>query len=157
MDFFTFLKKNPYVFSYDIRFNSKRKDLMLKVSQIPLTLTRNGLPRIILLSLIPAPAKEKSAPVLYRLYDNLYFSYSLSNNQWEMMNVPFVTNNEFKVVLLSAQGYTEVEIAEQMCKSHDSIRSYKRSIYQKLGVKNIIVAIPFLMYNKWLTICDDNN
>lgn len=142
--------ENQFIFSYDTVVRAERSALIFKITQFPLVITKNGLPRIILLSIIPSPVKEREEPVMYRYNDKLYYRYTLLNDRWEKMNVPFLTDNEFKVILFSAQGYSEVEIAEKMYKSHDSIRSYKRAIYKKVGVNSINAAIPFLICNKWL-------
>ena len=48
---------------------------------------------------------------------------------------------EHDILMLSSQGYTIKEIASMLCKSEDSIKSYKRVLFAKLGVKSITEAV----------------
>ena len=50
---------------------------------------------------------------------------------------------ERQVLILSSQGLTMNEIADKMCKSVDSIKFYRRNIFEKVGTKNITEALMF--------------
>ena len=55
---------------------------------------------------------------------------------------------ELEVLRLSAAGLTMTEIANKMCRSLDSIKTYKRHAFDKLGVANITEAISRATLNK---------
>ena len=52
-----------------------------------------------------------------------------------------LSETEREVLRLSAQGYTMNDIADRMCKSVDTIKACKRSLFAKSGVKNIAEAL----------------
>jgi len=55
---------------------------------------------------------------------------------------------ELEVLSLSAAGLTMTEVADRMCRSLDSIKTYKRHAFDKLGVANITEAISRAILNK---------
>ncbi|MBQ9216032.1 MAG: helix-turn-helix transcriptional regulator [Prevotella sp.] len=48
---------------------------------------------------------------------------------------------EKQILTLSAQGYTMKEIAGQMLRSFDTVKFYRRQIFEKLDVQNITEAL----------------
>ena len=48
---------------------------------------------------------------------------------------------EKQILTLSAQGYTMKEIAEKMLRSFDTVKFYRRQIFEKLDVQNITEAL----------------
>ena len=50
---------------------------------------------------------------------------------------------EKEVLVLSAQGYTMKEIAEKVCKSIDTVKFYRKQVFEKLEVENITEALSF--------------
>lgn len=44
-------------------------------------------------------------------------------------------------VIASIQGYTMTEIGDKMCLSPETIKKYRNKIFEKLGLRNITVAI----------------
>jgi DNA-binding NarL/FixJ family response regulator len=50
---------------------------------------------------------------------------------------------EKQVLTLSAQGYTMKEIAEQMLRSFDTVKFYRRQIFKKFNVQSITEALTF--------------
>jgi DNA-binding NarL/FixJ family response regulator len=45
------------------------------------------------------------------------------------------------VLILSAQGLTVAQIAEKMCRSVDTIKTYKRVMFERLGTRSITEAL----------------
>ncbi|MBQ3632216.1 MAG: response regulator transcription factor, partial [Prevotella sp.] len=43
----------------------------------------------------------------------------------------------------SAQGYTMKEISDHICRSFDTVKFYRRQLFEKLDVANITEAIAF--------------
>ena len=70
-----------------------------------------------------------------------YFEYSTDRHKWERKEGITLSEAEREVLRLSAQGYTMNEIADRVCKSVDTIKACKRSLFAKLGVKNIAEAL----------------
>ena len=61
-----------------------------------------------------------------------------------------LTDKEKAIITLSAQGYTEKEIAAKMYKSHNSVKTYKRILFRKLGVSSIAEALMYSLNNHLL-------
>ena len=70
-----------------------------------------------------------------------FFEYSTDRHKWERKEGITLSEAEREVLRLSAQGYTMNEIADRVCKSVDTIKACKRSLFAKLGVKNIAEAL----------------
>lgn len=47
------------------------------------------------------------------------------------------------MLFLSAQGYMIRDIAVNMCKSADTVKTYRRCIFRKMNVKNIARALIY--------------
>ena len=50
-----------------------------------------------------------------------------------------------RLLALSAQGFTELEIAARINKSHNTLKTYKRNLFRKLQVDNITEAMMFCL------------
>ena len=72
-----------------------------------------------------------------------YYEYSLTKKTWIKKCDVSLTEIERDILHLSTQGYTMKEIAEKLCKSLDTIKTYKRRLFSKLEVKNITEALSF--------------
>ncbi len=64
--------------------------------------------------------------------------------------MPTLTEGEKSVITLSIQGYIMSEIADKMCMSPDTIKKYRKQLFEKLGVRNITEAIIAATNNKLL-------
>jgi DNA-binding CsgD family transcriptional regulator len=59
------------------------------------------------------------------------------------MSRPELKDMEREVLKLSAMGYTMNEIADIISRSFDTVKSYRKSLLEKLDVANISEAISF--------------
>ena len=64
--------------------------------------------------------------------------------------MPNLTDGEKEVITLSIQGYTMTEIGDRMCLSPETIKKYRKQIFEKLGVRNITEAIIAATNNKMI-------
>lgn len=79
---------------------------------------------------------------------DVYWEYSLIDHKWHKDKIKALTEEERSILLLSAQGYKMEEIASQICKSVDTVKFYKRRLFDKLEVKNITEALSFASNNR---------
>jgi len=77
-----------------------------------------------------------------------YWKYSFEGHRWKECEGVSLKEEELEVLRLSAAGLTMTEIANRMCRSLDSIKTYKRHAFDKLGVANITEAISRATLNK---------
>ena len=99
-------------------------------------------PRYLLCSLKLSSRKEEYISFMDRESKGIW-QYNISTKSFFRLSVEPLTLNEIEVIRLSRMGYIEREIAQIMNKSIDSIRWYKRNIYEKLGVRNIQGCIAY--------------
>ncbi len=72
-----------------------------------------------------------------------YWIFDLVRDSWITVPGVKLTDGEKEVLMLSARGLTVNEIAERLGRAKDSIKSRRRAIFDKLGVKSISEAIVF--------------
>ena len=77
-----------------------------------------------------------------------YWKYSFESHRWMECEGVSLKEEELEVLRLSAVGLTMTEVADRMCRSLDSIKTYKRHAFDKLGVANITEAISRAILNK---------
>jgi DNA-binding NarL/FixJ family response regulator len=79
-----------------------------------------------------------------------YWSYNRKTKKWHGMLRPELKDMEKEVLRLSAKGYTMHEIANQIHRSFDTVKVYRKHLFEKLGVDNISEAICYVMNSKLL-------
>jgi DNA-binding NarL/FixJ family response regulator len=77
-----------------------------------------------------------------------YWSYDLDLKRWIRKPDIVLSDAEKEVLLLSAQGYTIEAIANASNRAKDTIKSRRRAIFEKLGVKSITEALAFAVNHK---------
>ena len=85
---------------------------------------------------------------VHRMGSSEFYKYNLKTKRWDKQSEPTLTESEKSVITLSTQGFTMTEIAEKMCLSPDTIKKYRKQIFEKLGVRNISEAIVAATNNK---------
>jgi DNA-binding CsgD family transcriptional regulator len=71
----------------------------------------------------------------------IYWEYNLNNHQWQERATVTLKPQEKQVLILSAQGYTVPQIADKMCRALDTVKTYKRGLFERLGVRSITEAL----------------
>lgn len=73
-----------------------------------------------------------------------YWEYSLEHHCWIVKESVKLRQQEKQVLILSAQGYTVAQIANKMCRSVDTIKTYKRHMFERLGTRSITEALTLV-------------
>lgn len=126
--------------------NKRRRTVNLKMT--PLFVSNDVKILYVLCSISLSSNHKPGNPILANLSNNLRYSYSKESQRWTLDNEIVLSEQEKSVLSLSAQGLTAKEIADSIHKSLDSIKAYKRNVFNKLGVNNISSAIVFAQNNK---------
>jgi DNA-binding NarL/FixJ family response regulator len=87
---------------------------------------------------------------MHRTGTSEFFEYNISSRRWNRRQMPTLSGGEKSVLTLSIQGYTMSEIAYKICLSPDTIKKYRKRIFEKLEVRNISEAIVAATNNKLL-------
>ena len=78
---------------------------------------------------------------MHRAGSSDFFEYNSITRRWDKRSMPTLTDGEKAVITLSIQGYTMTEIGDKMSLSPETIKKYRKQIFDKLGVRNISEAI----------------
>lgn len=120
----------------------KERVLYLTLQAVVLEEPQEHTPRLLLCSLHFSCSDQEQVYFLDR-GRQIYWEYDLHCHIFREKTIATLTRNELEVIRLSRLGFCEREIGKIIHKSHDSIRWYKRNIYEKLGVSNIQACVAY--------------
>ncbi|MBC5643713.1 helix-turn-helix transcriptional regulator [Parabacteroides sp. BX2] len=137
--------------SYDFRMiQPDSKVIMVNYKSTPISLTPNG-DLWLALCLISLSSKKTIGNVIVNSKNDLRkYSYSFKSKKWKEISIVKLSIRENEVLRLSAQGYSNKNIANLLYIDINTVKSHKKNIFQKLDVKNINEAITFANNNNLL-------
>ena len=130
-----------YTVSYDFHLVNGRQSRLIHHHLTPILLSEDGRIWLALCTVSLATTDEPGHIIMQKKGDRGYYEYSTQKHKWEKKEGITLRETEREVLRLSAQGYTMNDIADRTCKSVDTIKACKRSLFAKLGVKNIAEAL----------------
>ena len=145
---FDFLNKIPskeycnYKVSYNFNYSNNNKRYLINHTFAPLEI-RNGKIWLSLCTITLSSRASHGNIIMHKKGSNIQFKYSLGNLHWTSEETIKLTEIEKLIIRYSAQGQTNEEIAQMLCKSIDSIKSHKKKMYQKMRVHNMPSAIVY--------------
>lgn len=132
-----------YSISYDFHIKNNGENVLINHKLTPLAMGPNG---HMWLAVCYVSISNNSKPgniEIRKLGQSEYWRYDLDIDRWLSMPAINLTDVEKEVLLLSARGLTIDEIADKVHRSKNSIKSRRKNIFSKLGVKSISEAIAF--------------
>lgn len=138
---FPISERKNYSIQYDFHITRGKKTRLMHHTLTPLTLDSDGKIWLALCTVSISSRKTPGHLVIGKKGNRAFYQYNLQNHEWERQDAIALSETEREVLVLSTQGYTMVDIADVMCKSIDTIKTYKRNLFAKLGVKNIAEAL----------------
>lgn len=139
-----------YTISYDFHIMHGRKLKLISHHITPMVLTKEGR---VWLALCTIALSARNAPghvIMRDANSKSYYEYSLDKHTWIKQDGITLSETERDVLTLSAQGYTMNDIANKLYKSVDTIKTCKRVLFVKMGVKNIVEALSYATNYKLL-------
>ena len=112
---------------------------------VPFMRTQDGSLWMVLCTLAPSSLKDTGYATLHINANRQYFEFDFNFSKWIEKEMPVLTKIEKEIISLSAQGYTEIDMAAKINKSHNTLKTYKRNIFRKLQVSNIAETIMFCL------------
>jgi DNA-binding CsgD family transcriptional regulator len=133
--------RNKCSISYDFHLLNEGKKILVNHKLVPILLTDDG--KILIAMCVVSLSSHKSSGHIEIHIGNSskYWKYSLDAHKWNKFEGIALKEEEQDVLRLSSEGLTMNEIADRMCKSKDSIKFYRRSLFEKLNVTNITEAL----------------
>ncbi|MBT2619361.1 MULTISPECIES: response regulator transcription factor [Chryseobacterium] len=152
-DFYDKLPKDAdrklYSISYDFHLKGKYdKPVLINHKLTPLFLSGNGsLWKSLCIVSISHNQKAGNVTINKQGSDQLW-KLDLSKKIWITENKPTLKEKELKILRLYAQGLTINQIAERIFVSPDTVKYYRRKIFDTFGVKNFTEALAFATNHK---------
>jgi DNA-binding CsgD family transcriptional regulator len=87
--------------------------------------------------------KEAGNLHMYHKDGLTYEEYNLITKRWKYRKKVLLTERERAILILAGQGKSPKEIANNLCKGHNTIRNQVKALFSKLGVHSIQEAIEF--------------
>lgn len=142
-------EKKLYSISYDFHIKGKyKKHVLINHKLTPLFLNDKG-ELWKSLCVVSISNNKKSGNVIINKHgSNKFWRLNLSNNVWEVADKVKLKERELETLRLYAQGLTIKEIAGKMYVTADTIKYYRRKIFEALNVKNFAEALAFATDNK---------
>ena len=76
--------------------------------------------------------------------------WKLEEQTWTLCDKLNLKELERAMIRLASRGCTIEQIAEQVGKSPDTVKSYRRELFARLGVKNMNEAVTYCYNHKLL-------
>ncbi len=143
-------ERSKWYISYDFHILNKGRKILVNHKLTPLVLTSDGR---IWLALCVVSVSTHTTPGHIEMHcagSPDFYEYNIVTQRWDKRSIPTLTEGEKSVITLSIQGLTMLEIADKMCLSPDTIKKYRKQIFEKLGVRNISEAIVAATNSKQL-------
>lgn len=128
--------------NFNVTIGGRRRLICHKLT--PLALTKYGKLWLAMCTVSFATGKDMGDIVMKKLGSESYFRYSIVKHEWEVFQEIELSDKELEVLMLTTQGFTMSEIANMICKSIDTIKTYKKNIFHKMGVSNIAEALTYV-------------
>jgi DNA-binding CsgD family transcriptional regulator len=122
--------------SYDFHLNNCGQIQLINHRMTPLVLAPNGQVWLTLCFVSMSNHDEPGNVIIRKQGESGYWSYDLDLKRWIRKPDIVLSDAEKEVLLLSAQGYTIEAIANASNRAKDTIKSRRRAIFEKLGVKS---------------------
>lgn len=133
-----------YTISYDFHIVNKvsGKKWLINHQITPLRLTEEKDKVWLALCAASISSRNESGNIfMSKNKSNKLWQYNRNTRKWKEIARPELKEIEMDVLKLSAMGYTMQEIAEEVNRSFDTVKVYRKSLFEKLGVENIVEAI----------------
>ena len=129
--------------SFDFHLCYDNRQVLVNHKSTPIALTPDGDIWLVLAIVSISSHKEAGHIEFLQFHSCERFEYSMETDCWTKGETIELRPEEKQVLTLSAQGYTMKEIAEQMLRSFDTVKFYRRQIFKKFNVQSITEALTF--------------
>ncbi|MDI9311397.1 MAG: helix-turn-helix transcriptional regulator [Limnohabitans sp.] len=138
-----------YAISYDFHLVHKNGNKKLVNHQLtPLLLTEEGKLWKAICMMKTATSFEAGNVIISKQNSKDTWQLDLVSKVWSRIVKPELTDKELETLKKYAQGFSIDEIAQQLFVSLDSVKYYRRKIFEKFEVKNMQEALGYALHHK---------
>lgn len=143
------IERMEYTMSYDFHLSQPSgKPTLINHKITPLRLAQDGKVWLALCTVSLSSHTKSGNLEISKHGTNIKWRYNSNTKKWvEGIGVE-LNEYEKSVLILSAQGYTMIEISEKIHKSVDSVKTYRRKLFDKMDVNNITEAVSYALDKK---------
>ena len=143
-------ERSQYTISYNFRITQKesREKILINHQITPLKLDSMGNVWLALCLVSLAPTQEVGIAYMTAVNSNSMWQFSLKSGRWKHIDSIVLNEYEKAVVRLANQGLSVGDIANEINRSEDSVKGYRKTLFQKLGVGNISEAIAVATHRR---------
>lgn len=142
-------ERTEYAISYNFRISTESENLLLVNHQLtPLRLDAMGNMWLSLCLVSLAHTEEVGTAYISALGSDKRWQLSPASGQWKQFESITLSEHEKEVISLANRGLSVGEIADTMHRSEDSVKGYRKTLFQKLGVSNISEAIAVATHRR---------
>ncbi|MDH6253115.1 DNA-binding CsgD family transcriptional regulator [Chryseobacterium sp. H1D6B] len=138
-----------YSISYDFHLKGKYdKPVLINHKLTPLFLNENGAVWKSLCIVSISHNRNAGNVTINKHGSDILWRLDTTKKAWIEENKSKLKEKELEILRLYAQGLTINQIAERMFISPDTVKYYRRKIFEVFGVKNVTEALSFAVDNK---------
>ena len=138
-------QKLSYTYVIDYKISLHKRDHMITQKFTPLKLQPNGELWLGLFCITSSTNHNSKHIAIFG--DNFRYTYNFEHNKFLPFDENMKLNQMEKAILLrAAKGFTTKQIAHDLCRSANTIKTHKARIFNKLHVSSINEAMTFI-YN----------
>ncbi|WP_028898399.1 response regulator transcription factor [Prevotella sp. HUN102] len=143
-------ERSQYTISYNFRITQKesREKILINHQITPLKLDSMGNVWLALCLVSLAPTQEVGVAYMTAVNSNTIWKFSLKSGRWKQIDNIVLNEYEKAVIRLANRGLSVGEIANEINRSEDSVKGYRKKLFQKLGVGNISEAIAVATHRR---------
>ena len=136
-------ERTEYTISYNFRIvpAESKEPILINHQLTPLKLDSSGNIWLSLCLVSLAHSRELGEAYISAVNSSKRWRLSSKSGRWKQMEDLTLSEQEKAVISLAHQGLSVGEIAQIIHRSEDSVKGYRKALFQKLGVSNISEAI----------------
>lgn len=141
--------KKEYSITYDFHLTHKNgKTILINHKLTPLFLTKDHKMWKAMCIVSMAHHSHPGNVFIKRQGSDEIRELDLETSTWRKMTKPSLSEREIEVLRLYAQGLTINQIAEKIFVSPDTVKYYRRRIFERLSVTSIVEALAVAVSSK---------
>lgn len=151
-DFFEKLcdeEKKQYTITYDFHLiNKDGRHILINHKLTPLFLTTKGKMWKSICIVSISPHQQAGNVFISKQGTDKIWQLDIGTNVWSKAVKPKLTKRETEILRLHAQGLTINQIAEKLFVAPDTVKYYRRRIFERFNVGNMVEALSYAVNSK---------
>lgn len=141
--------KMQYYITYDFHLvNRNGKPLLVNHKLTPLYLSSEGKMWKAICVVSLSHHRQAGNATIHRQGTEQAWKLHMPTATWQKLEKPKPTEKETEVLRLYAQGLTIKQIADRLFVAPDTVKYYRRKIFERFDVRNISEALAYAVNNK---------